>query len=234
MNTFREKAVAACPDLYVNLVTIIQGLALTAFAETLDFSFTHPVQFIGRIAMYAVIAQMIVITWHEYVMSSLCFAWPLDWLDAAIPIILGLSEFVAIGFTKLDTKSEVFGVQLTIEQRLQWFCVALTVFVGVALLAFLNRERKAREAPENKEAWACLGKSITETRNWLIRSFVGYGVGVFVILSLSKIWIAIAFLALANATFAWHGVLCAGTYRLVFRTPKPCDDTNSLQKPLET
>lgn len=205
MNPFRAKSFEATPNIYLTLISIIQGLALGSLADHLDFHCNGQSagKFLIRMLMYGVAIQMIAVTWHEYANSTICFRWPLGLRDTWIPILLGLCEYLVV-------KNAEFS-----HARAFWVWLSLFVLLGFA--AFINRSHHIRNAPENRDAAVRLVEQLRETKRWMGAAVAVFLAGVVPISRFGdQVSIVLALLVLANVSFGFQAVRCRKTYRVLF------------------
>jgi hypothetical protein len=221
VNIYRKKASESTPNIYLGLVSIIQSVVLGYFADKIELNFDSAWDFSIRMLMYGIILQMIVITWHEYVLSTICFSWPIGFSDTWIPILLGLAEYMVVKCT-VPQDLTINYIKSPFVLR---FWLALTVFISLALVAFLNRDRKMRQARENQAAVSALEPSLRKTKRWMCVAFLGYIAGAVISWLRLTAWPALVALTLANISFSAQAILCRNTYRSIFGEPHdaPCN-----------
>jgi len=199
MNDLRKKSLEATPTIYLTLISIIQSLPLLLFAEQLDFKFESPFEFFERMLMYIAILQMIVITWHEYALSTICFTWAVGFSDTWIPMLLGVCQYWVVGNAEI--------------KKIGLFLLSLTIFVLLALLAFINRDRKMRRILSNEAARLKAGDALAKTKYWLGAALLEFAIGTLLIWHHPIGWPAVAVLGLVNASFIFQAVRCEATYK---------------------
>jgi hypothetical protein len=157
----RASAAKASSSIYLQLISVIQSMALGLWVYSLDLSrlddFTYLFQNL-------IILQLLVITWHEYVLGTVTYEWPIGLFDAWLPISFGISQFYLI-------KAKTF----------QDFCWALPAFTIVAALAFLNQYLKSRAYEGNAGIIAMLEKHRRRTF---------FQTGAFALVFLSAAWLS--------------------------------------------
>lgn len=120
----RASAAKASAGIYLQLISVIQSMALGLWVYSLDLSRLSDITYLFQ---NLIIIQLLVITWHEYVLGTIIYEWPVGLLDAWLPISFGVSQFYLIRATTF-----------------QGFCWALPIFTIVAALAFLNQHLKSK------------------------------------------------------------------------------------------
>lgn len=89
----RRSAATASRGIYLQLISVIQSMALGLWVYSLDLARLGEVAYLFQSLL---ILQFIVITWHEYVIGTVIYEWPVGLLDAWIPICLGIAQFYLI------------------------------------------------------------------------------------------------------------------------------------------
>ena len=157
----RVSAARASASIYLQLISVIQSMALGLWVYSLDLSRLGDLTYLFQ---NLIILQLLVITWHEYVLGTVTYEWPIGLLDAWIPISFGISQFYLI-------KSNTF----------QNFCWALIPFTFVAALAFLNQYLKSQAYEGNSG----IIKMLKDHRK---RTF--FQTGAFALIFLSAAWLS--------------------------------------------
>lgn len=92
----RERMRSPFTSFFLTLLSIIQGTALAALFAKVDALITrqnfHAPQIIMSIGIFFVIVTL----WTQYQMGSLLYSWPVRVIDAFIPFVFGVFEFVMI------------------------------------------------------------------------------------------------------------------------------------------
>ena len=83
-------------SFFLTLLSIIQGTALAALFAKVDSLITRQDFHAPQIVMAIGIFFAIVTLWTQYQMGSLLYTWPVRVIDAFIPFVFGLFEFVMI------------------------------------------------------------------------------------------------------------------------------------------
>jgi hypothetical protein len=134
-------------DVYLQLMTIIQGFAFGALATTTvsnGFRFNAAQWFELLTCLTAIL-----IIWHEYMIGATAFAWIPTILDTVVPFGLGLAEFSMIASVTGSTEE---------------FLLAVTAAWLIGAIAQGNFWFHARR-----------GFAINETSYWMFRSYVRFG-----------------------------------------------------------
>jgi hypothetical protein len=81
-------------EMYLNLISIIQGVAFGFLAEQVLAARTMGA---GGWLAFGICFLMIVAVWQEYMVGSTTFAWTPSLLDTFVPFAIGVTEFLLIG-----------------------------------------------------------------------------------------------------------------------------------------
>ncbi|MBV8461386.1 MAG: hypothetical protein JOZ50_02225 [Candidatus Eremiobacteraeota bacterium] len=92
----RERLRSPFTSFFLTLLSIIQGTALAALFGKVDSLITRQAFHAPQIVMAIGIFFAIVTLWTQYQMGSLLYTWPVRVIDAFIPFVFGLFEFVMI------------------------------------------------------------------------------------------------------------------------------------------
>lgn len=92
----RERMRSPFTSFFLTLLSIIQGTALAALFAKVDSLITRQNFHAPQIVMAIGIFLAIVTLWTQYQMGSLLYSWPVRVIDAFIPFVFGLFEFVMI------------------------------------------------------------------------------------------------------------------------------------------
>lgn len=155
----RVKSATESAGIYIRLIGIIQSLALGLFLSRLDAESIRSGNWI-YILQCILILQVIVATWHEYVLGTIIYQWPLGIFDAYIPIAFGISQYYLI--TNLSTEPSYFPS----------FCWSLGLFAAVSLSAFLNQYFKSDKYEGNQDVIRHLESYRKQT---LVMTFAFFG-----------------------------------------------------------
>jgi len=146
---------------------------------------------------------MIVITWHEYSIGSICFTWPLGYSDSWIPILIGFSQYFVIYFATADHLQYSFAGGRTVP----YFFIALTTFATLAWFAFDNQYRKTiANRAENQEILSLVEPYLVSTRKLMFGNIFIYLLGFLVTWKFSNDWVSVLFLVIGNITLIFHGL----------------------------
>lgn len=201
----------------MTMVSIIQSLALGYFATALKansiFEPSCLAAWLLCILTYAIVVQMIVVTWHEYAMGSICFKWPLGYSDSWIPILLGLTEYFVIYFATLEhTQYSFAGGRST-----PCFFLAFSFFLILTWFAFQNQYRKTvANRDSNIEILTLIEPYLISTSRLMWGNIIFYLVAALVTWRFSSDWVSIAFLFVCNCNFIFHAVRGKRTFDQVF------------------
>lgn len=137
----RERAVqrieAAFRDVYLTLVSIIQGVALGFLVQQVGDGY-HDID-LDRAGRIVTIFAAIVIIWQEYAVGSTMYAWIPGTIDAVVPFLLGAAEGLMIA-----------ALDAPVAEFLAIF--ATTVAVGLAAAVNYARHAKAAELETTRQA----------------------------------------------------------------------------------
>jgi hypothetical protein len=78
-------------DVYLQLLSVIQGLALSGLAFAVSTAYQHLA--LAEWLRVVVVFLVIVAAWQEYMVGATVFAWVPTVLDSMVPFILGAVEF---------------------------------------------------------------------------------------------------------------------------------------------
>ena len=140
MSRIRRRATKQLPSVLLTLLSIIQAIAIESlWGRTMD----HPeffgltwVALIGWLQV-AVTLSVIILIWLIYVALVMRFRWTPAFADSALPFVVGISQFVLIGFT--------------VPGQLGIWCVALGMLSAIAMIIDYRFLRRARQDPRNSE-----------------------------------------------------------------------------------
>jgi len=217
MKALRDRSSRANASFYMTMISMIQSLALGYFATALKpVLLINPVSFTAWLTTflsYGLVVQMIVITWHEYSIGSICFSWPLGYADSWIPILLGFSEYFVIHFATLDRSPYAFAD----GRPLPCFFVALVIFSFLAWLAFFHQYRKSVEnRSDNGEVLNLVEPYMKSTRKLMFANIFTYLIGFFATWKFSTEWISISFLIIGHCTLIVHALRSKKAFDEVF------------------
>jgi len=204
-------------SFYMTMVSIIQSLALGYFATALKpisiFAPISPTAWLLCILTYTIVIQMIVVTWHEYAIGSICFKWPLGYSDSWIPILLGLCEYFVIYFATVEHTRYTFAC----GRPTPCFFIAFVVFLTLTWFAFQNQYRKTvANRDDNKDILALIEPYLLSTRKLMFANVIVYLVAALVTWRYSEDWISILFLVVCNGNIVFHAVRGKRAFDLVF------------------
>ena len=133
----RERAKESYSLFYITLISIISSLALSYYFATLEWSTLFGLRLVNFIYMCKLLATflMILLVWHEYVMSTLLFRWVIGYTDSIIPFLFGLVLFGAIRAIHMPTYV--------------WLAAQLG-FILIGWGAYWNQYSKVLLEPENE------------------------------------------------------------------------------------
>lgn len=130
-------------EMYLALVSIIQGVTLAFLAERM---FGGPPPTVEQWLAYIICLMMMVTVWMEYMVGSTAFAWIPTLLDSVIPFGLGMAEVPLIIAARMDAGA---------------FLTRLAIFLAVGLLAYANWFHHARHGGElNEHSYPILGRYV--------------------------------------------------------------------------
>lgn len=107
-------------DLYLTLISIIQGVTVAFLAEHL-FAAPHPTT--SQWLAYVVCFLVMVVVWMEYMVGSCAFTWIPTLLDSVIPFSLGMAQFPLI---------------IAARESAGAFLTRLAIFLAVGVVAYGN------------------------------------------------------------------------------------------------
>ena len=156
LSRLTETIPAAFSSFYLTLISMIQGVALGLLANKIpDFlSPFEPVGFLYILLTFTVI----VIVWHEYVLSAQEFWWELKWRDSLIPFSLGMGEFLMIEYLGKGPNYHAW-----------FFAAALTGSAG--FFAYVNYDRWLEESDFEKPTAFQLFKNEVKRGRKLLLAF---------------------------------------------------------------
>jgi hypothetical protein len=108
-------------EVYLTLVSIIQGVALGYLAQTMGDAYQQ--YSANQWARVVAAFLIIIVIWQEYMVGATVFAWVPTMLDSIGPFLLGVGEFLAIA---------------AISRPLSWFLLFFSMIFGVGTVACLN------------------------------------------------------------------------------------------------
>jgi len=137
MVQLRQQVKDASPGFYLTLISIIVSLGFGYLLSKIqpkhlfgnEWSFLYWLKVIASF-------QAIILTWHEYAMSTVTFKWVLNYLDSLVPFLFGITLF---GIIK----------SINSEELHLWFYF-FSGFTFVGLIAYSNQLVKTKREPENK------------------------------------------------------------------------------------
>ncbi|MEJ3748145.1 hypothetical protein WEI85_33275 [Actinomycetes bacterium KLBMP 9797] len=91
---------AAFRDVYLTLISIIQGVAFGFLATS---AFADPLPDLGQSIAYIACLLAIIVVWQEYMVGSTAFIWTPTLLDSFVPFGVGLVEFLLIASARRTT-----------------------------------------------------------------------------------------------------------------------------------
>ncbi len=150
MEKFRTRSLETSEGLYITLASIIQSLAFGFFLTKLSFDmfhFTH--SSIVKILQYFATFQLIVVIWHDYVISTIYFQRIIRYYDSFFPFLLGLAQYILI----TTLKGHPF---------YHWIFI-FTIFCFMSFLAYLDLSIRSKKNKENKEILVLLGNYSRDT-----------------------------------------------------------------------
>lgn len=111
-------------DVYLQLTSVIQGVALAFLAST-TFSSVSDLSMPKWLAILTCLV-VIIIVWQEYMVGATAFAWVPTILDSVIPFGLGVAEFAMIAFAVGSTQNfliifTIFNLLGTVAWGNCWF-----------------------------------------------------------------------------------------------------------------
>lgn len=191
----RKRSADSSPGVYLQLISVIQSMALGLFVYQLDSS--RLFLDVNYFLQCALILQFIVITWHEYVIGTIVYRWPLGYLDAWIPISLGIAQYYLI---------------TTLKGHFTSFSWSVGCFTLVGVFAFLNQHFKSNAYEGNERIVARLKRhrtiNIIQTTGFAVL-FVGFAV---VAPELTSIHFQRGVLGVLNACLVVHQI--RGTFAI--------------------
>ena len=143
MEQYRIRTKEASPAFYLTLVSIIQSLALGYLLSGIKPArlFADTGLLYGLMCLATL--QIVILTWHEYAVGSICFRTVLDYFDSLIPFLFGIAQWAVIAAINQETP-------------FAWF-VALMFYTAVSLMAYTNQGWKSRREQENAALLEFLG-----------------------------------------------------------------------------
>lgn len=137
MDRLRQKVKDASPSFYLTLISIIASLAFGYLLSKLEpkYLYGNDWRFLYWLKVIASF-QAIIITWHEYAMSTATFKWVLNYIDSLIPFLFGIMLFGIIE-------------NLNCEKTHLWFYF-LSGFTFIAIIAYANQFVKTKREDENR------------------------------------------------------------------------------------
>lgn len=150
-------------DIYMQLISIIQGLAFTTLAGVVVINYSTLTA--GGWIRVTAAFLFIVAAWEEYMVGSMLFAWVPTPLDALVPFVLGAIEFALI-----TTVTSTFDAYLGVT----------TVMWAASLIAYSNYTYHARR-----------GFASNVSSYQLLRRFLRSGLALtwFFAISYAALWI---------------------------------------------
>jgi hypothetical protein len=163
-----ETVPASFSSSYLTLVSLIQGVALGLLALKFPdiFSNLSNFTFVAFVAFfYAVLTLVVlVIVWHEYVLSAQEFWWEIKWWDSLIPFTLGLGEFLMIEYLGKGPDYDAW-----------FFSTAFTAFCG--FWAYINYGWWIKKTDfEKPEAFDLFKKEVNNGR-WFLGAWCLFNLG---------------------------------------------------------
>jgi hypothetical protein len=146
------------PALYLTLMSIIQGVALSYLVLTLDARLPR----MSGLAWFqaAVSLVVLVIVWHEYALTAVTFVWRPTLLDTLLPFVIGCTEVVMA--------HNIGGAPML------WLGPNALV-LGATLLAYLNLLWSAGRHPRNRSLLRGAGQPLWRDPSWLTALGTGAG-----------------------------------------------------------
>lgn len=168
-------------EVYLTLVSIIQGVALGWLVQTIGPDYRHlTADQIGRaLAVFA----FIIAVWQEYMVGSTMFAWVPGVLDSLTPFLLGLGECLAVS---------------AVTDSISAYLLLTTCTWAVGLLAEVNYYKRVVSSLDggiNQHAYQVLG---AHPRTGLILGSSGAAVAMI-------LWLCSLFLhgAMTSTVLSW-------------------------------
>lgn len=138
----RVKSARASAPVYLQFVSIIQSLILGVFVTKLKLEAVFSPDFY-YILQCTLVLQVIVVTWHEYVLGTIIYEWVLGLSDAWIPVALGITQYFLIEFMSTKSFAE--------SPEVSWFTFSLSFFALVTAVAYANQYFKSDKFEGNRK-----------------------------------------------------------------------------------
>jgi len=135
---------------YLTIISIIQGVALSALYSVVEPRYEH--FGIAQWIMVAATLLLIIATWHLFMINALAFKWVLSLMDSLVPFLLGTLELFVIECITLDQ---------------QTWLLALLVYYGATIPAYLNLRIRAVHDPDNQAVIGVIKKSWRWFHRWI-------------------------------------------------------------------
>jgi hypothetical protein len=124
----RRRVEESFRDIYLTLISIIQGVALGFLAQSIA-SHIHDLT-ADRVGRMVTVFLVIVVVWQEYMVGAVMFAWIPGTVDSLVPFLLGLCEGVMVA---------------TIDDTIAVFLLSYAFTTAVSLAAGANYWFQARQ-----------------------------------------------------------------------------------------
>lgn len=143
LTTFRPVLVKTSGDVYLILISIVQGVILGYFFKILG----EPIKFNSYNWVFAFITLLIIIlVWHEYVNGMSIFGWVLTVVDSIIPFLMGIAEWLLI--SKIN------------DAEGDKFFFYLFVLMIIACIPYANMLKQAKKEPDNEKIFKIISPYI--------------------------------------------------------------------------
>jgi hypothetical protein len=94
MVQLRQKVKDASPSFYLTLISIIASLAFGYLLSKINPKYLYGSDWRFLYWLKVIVSfQAIIITWHEYAMSTVTFKWVLNYIDSLVPFLFGIMLF---------------------------------------------------------------------------------------------------------------------------------------------
>ncbi|MGD9824844.1 hypothetical protein [Desulfobacter sp.] len=206
MVQLRQKVKDASPSFYLTLISIIASLAFGYLLSKIKDEYLYGSDWRRFLYWLKVLLsfQAIIITWHEYAMSTVAFKWVLNYVDSLVPFLFGITLFGIIE-------------NLACERTHVWFYF-LSGFTLIAIVAYNNQFLKTEREDENGQILSimrlyhpmCIFSSIICTMFFPVFGIMSFKFGQIELVSLSLC-------AVTNLIFIVYTIRCDFCWKSAFK-----------------
>jgi hypothetical protein len=179
---------------YLQLISIISSLSLGFLLVKAngDYLFGNEFSVLYWLKITATI-QIIILTWHEYVMGTIYFRWVVGYIDSAIPFMFAITQYIVIQ-------------NIHPGRYHKWF-LALGAFAIVSILAYMNQYIKAKKEKTNRYIIRRLKVFHYFAMSYSLFAVIGFCLASWLTYRYSNVTINYILLIACNTTFVAFGML---------------------------